>query len=74
MTFKLNELQPFGEVASNLGQSYAPYTIVFEFVKQNIMIDGIKGLKKIKENTNDMSIAIKTKWDFFTKVNQCRRN
>ena len=65
MTVKLNELQHFGEVASNLGRSYASYTIVFEIVKQNIMIDGIKGLKKIKENTNGMFIAIKSKGDFF---------
>ena len=52
MTVKLNELQPVGEVASNPVQSHATYTIVFEFVKQNIMIDGIKGLRKIKENAN----------------------
>ena len=55
MTVKLNELQPVGEVASNPVQNHATYTIVF---KRNIMIDGIKSLKKIKENTNGMSIAI----------------
>ena len=66
MAVKLNESQPFGEVASNLGSSYAPYTIVFDFVKQNIMIDGIKGLKKINENTKGMFIAIKSKGDFST--------
>ena len=44
MTVKKNELQPVGEVASNPVQGNATYTIVFEFVKQNIMIDGIKGL------------------------------
>ena len=49
LTVKLNELQPVGEVASNPVQSQATNTIVFEFVKQNIMIDGIKGLRKIKE-------------------------
>ena len=65
MTVKLNELQPVGEVASNPVQSHATYTIVFEFVKQNIMIDGIKGLRKIKENANGMFIAIKSKEDFF---------
>ena len=52
LTVKLNELQPVGEVASNPVQSHTTYTIVFEFVKQNIMIDGIKGLRKIKENAN----------------------
>ena len=61
MTVKLNELQPVGEVASNPVQSHATYTIVFEFVKQNIMIDGIKGLRKIKENANGMFIAITSK-------------
>ena len=61
MTVKLNELQPVGEVASNPVQSHATYTIVFEFVQQNIMIDGIKGLRKIKENANDMFIAINSK-------------
>ena len=64
LTVKLNELQPVGEVASNQVQSHATYTIVFEFVKQNIMIDGIKGLTKIKENANGMFIAIKSKGDF----------
>ena len=64
MTVKLNELQPVGEVASNPVQSHATYTIVFEFVKQNIMIDGIKGLRKIKKNANGMFIAIKSKEDF----------
>ena len=44
---------------------HATYTVVFEFVKQNIMIDGIKGLRKIKENPNGMFIAIKSKGDFF---------
>ena len=48
LTVKLKELQPVGEVASNPVQSHATYTIVFEFVNQNIMIDGIKGLRKIK--------------------------
>ena len=61
MPVKLNELQPVGEVASNPVQSHATYIIVFEFVKQNIMIDGVKGLIKIKENANDMFIAIKSK-------------
>ena len=60
MTVKLNELQPVGEVASNPVQSHATYTIVFEFVKQNIMIDGIKGLRKIKEKANGIFIAIKS--------------
>ena len=64
MTVKLNGLQPVEEVASNLGQSHATYTIVFEFVKQNIMIAGIKGLRKIKENTNGMFIGIKSKGKF----------
>ena len=61
----MNELQPIGEVASNPVQSHATYTIVFEFVKQNIMIDAIKGVRKVKENTNGMFIAIKSKEDFF---------
>ena len=61
MTVKLNELQPVGEVASNPVQSHATYIIVFEFVKQNIRIDGVKGLTKITENANDMFIAIKSK-------------
>ena len=65
MTVKLNEFQPVGEVASNPVQSHATYTIVFAFVKQNIMIDGIKGLRKIKENANGKFIAIKSKGDFF---------
>ena len=52
-------------VASNPVQSHATYNIVFEFVKQNIMIDGIKGLRKIKENANGIFIAIKSKGDFF---------
>ena len=67
----MKELQPFGEVASNPVQSQATYTIVFEFVKQNIMIYGMKGLRKIKENANVMFIAIKSKGDFFISVNQC---
>jgi len=62
--FKLNELEPVGEVASNPVQSHATYTIVFEFVKKNSMIDGIKGLRKIKENTNGMFIAIESMGDF----------
>jgi len=65
MTVKLNELQPIGEVASSRVQSHASYTIVFEFVWQNIMIDGIKGLRGIKKNTNGMFIAIESKGDFF---------
>ena len=65
MTVKLNELEPVGEVASNPVQSHTRYTIVFEFVKKNTMIDGITGLRKIKENTNGMSIAIESKGDFF---------
>ena len=49
MTVKLNELdlQPIGEVASNPVQNHASYTIVFEFVQQNIMMDEIKGLREI---------------------------
>ena len=70
MTVKLNELQPVGEVASNPVQSHATYTIVFEFVKQNIMIDGIKGLRKIKENANGMFIAIKSKIFSINSINQ----
>ena len=58
MTVKLNELQPLGEVASNPVLSHATYTIVFEFVKQNITVDGIKGLRKIKENANGMFIVV----------------
>ena len=65
MTVKLNELQPVGEVASNPVQSHTTYTIVFEFVKKNIMIDGIKGLRNITEKANGMFIAIKSKGDFF---------
>ena len=56
MTVKLNELQPVGEVASNPVQSHATYTTVFDFVKQNIMIDGIKGLREIKENASGMHV------------------
>ena len=41
------------------------HIIVFEFAEQNIMIDGIKGLRKIQENTNGMVIVIKSKGDFF---------
>jgi len=62
LTVKLNELEPVGEVASNPVQSHATYTIVFEFVKKNTMI---KGLRKIKENTNGMFIAIESKGDCF---------
>ena len=65
MAVKLNELQPIGQVASNPVQSHASYTIVFKFVQQNIMINGIKGLRKIKKNTNGMFIAIESKGDFF---------
>lgn len=57
----MNELQPIGEVASNPVQSHTTYTIVFEFMTQNVMIDGIKGLRKIKEYTNGMFLAIKSK-------------
>ena len=64
MTVKLNKLQPIGQVVSNPVQSHTSYTIVFEFVQQNIMIDGIKGLRKIKKNTNGMFIAIESKGDF----------
>jgi len=65
MTVNLNELQPIGEVASNPVQSHALYTIVFEFVQQSIMIDGVKGLREIKKNTNGIFIAIESKGDFF---------
>ena len=65
-TVKLNELQKVGELASNPVKGHATCTIVFEFVKQNVMIDGIKGLgREIKENTNGMFIAIESKGDFF---------
>ena len=56
LTVKLNELQSVGEVASNPVQSHATYTIVFEFVKQNIMIDSIKGLRKIKKTPTACSL------------------
>ena len=46
LTVKLNELQPDGEVAFKPVQSHATYTIVFEFVKQNIIIDGITRNRK----------------------------
>ena len=37
-----------------------------EFVKQNIMINGIKGLRKSKKNAKGMFSEIKSKGDFST--------
>ena len=39
-----------------------------EFVKQNTLIDGIKGLRKSKENTKGMFSEIKSKGDFFQET------
>ena len=49
---KSNKLQPVWEVVPNPVYGHAMDTIVFELVKKDIMINSIKGLREIKENTN----------------------